>query len=141
VSLIRRLLWRLAYLLEGVYLPIRANLLGLYHLIRGHNVQWFRDPDPWCGHLGWIYCTECADIDSKSDLVIWGFHFPLTSRFILQPICGSLGHKEAVEAMAHNPNCDNNDDPIFDQPTGYFYCSRCDASLSSPLEEGSKCLK
>jgi len=130
--MIRRLFSRLVYFLEGVWLPINANLCGLYHLIRGHNVEWFKDPDLWGGHLGWIYCTHCPDTEeSETDLVIWGFYFHRISRFIIQPICGLLGHKEAAQSMTCDPD-DDSDNPVFDRPTGRWYCSRCGAEQHDP---------
>lgn len=69
---------KILYFLEGIWLPIHANLSGIHHLLRGHKVRWFEDADLWNAHLGWIWCHNCKDTEKDdnnqhNDLVIGGF--------------------------------------------------------------------
>lgn len=122
---------RIVYFFEGIWLPIHANMCGLHHLIRGHKVTWFKDPDLWIAHLGWIYCRNCADTEEDenghADLVIWGFHFYRTHR-LLQKLCGFLGHKESHESLKSIGNGQY-------IPSGEFHCSRCSANVESLLSQ------
>lgn len=126
----KRKLW---YYIDGIWLPISAQLIGLHHLIRGHHTVWFKDPDLWNAHLGWVYCYRCADTtdqDGVNDLVIWGFYLHRVHR-LLQKLCGWLGHKEAKEVLTCAKDQEDND---WNTPTGRFYCSRCIADVSSPKD-------
>lgn len=118
---------KIVCLFEGAYLPVRANVIGLYHLLRGHHTRWFKDPDLWCAHLGWIECTDCPDCEG-ADLCIWGFHFHRVHRLV-QLLCGALGHEERKEALESSGRDDEEGYPIFDKPSGHFYCSRCLADM------------
>ncbi len=129
---------KVVYFLEGIWLPIHANLSGLYHLLRGHKTRWFRDSDLEIAHLGWIYCYNCPDCDfiddndEHNDLIIWGFYLHRVHR-LLQFVCKLKGHKETKESERYTGEKDTEGNYIY-KPSGEFYCSKCLADLPSPKE-------
>jgi hypothetical protein len=124
---IERFRWWFWWHCEGLWLPINARLHALWHLVRGHKVRWYADPDLWTGHLGWIECVDCPDTKDGVGLVIWGRHAVWRMR-IAQWICGKLGHRDYQHPyMLSEPGPDGEHVKLYQYHV--WHCGRCLADV------------
>ncbi len=119
--------WKLWSHLSCRGLALRAHFIALAHVLRGHKVAWFRDPDPWMGHFGWIWCEDCPDTEDHVGLVLWG-HDSQWFRWLASKVCGWLGHPGQVEATKWAGEVDEHGEHVM-APCGDWFCSRCAASM------------
>jgi DNA-directed RNA polymerase subunit RPC12/RpoP len=93
---------------------------ALRHMLRGHRVRWFADPEPWVGILGDVQCETCS-------LLIW-IRSSRALLWLAQRLCGWLGHPGTEEwiRVPYPPSEDT-------MGTGCYCCSRCLADVPAPL--------
>lgn len=127
----RGILWNL----EGAWIPVHAQGVAFWHLIRGHRVSWFNDPDLWNGHLGFICCTECRDCNGE-DLCIWGHHW-LWLDWVMWRVCAMRGHTEAFEWRRAVYDADgellsDSEGETVYEGSGRWGCDRCLGDMPAP---------
>lgn len=110
---------------------IQARAIGLYHLLRGHDLRWREDANPWCGNFGFIVCHDCPDTDGRVGLVIYARSWSWWMKAAMK-VCGWLGHPGETPVREWKGK---NEEMVFEDIPGLTGCTRCWAEFGDRLEE------
>lgn len=108
---------------------IHARTEALWHLVRGHRLEWRGGVDLWTGHTGCITCVACPESsDGQSDVVFWSRYWRWIN-WIGEIVCGAQGHRELRHPQRWS-GADNADgEPIMVDVEHEWYCYRCGAHV------------
>ena len=108
---------------------IQARFSAIGHLLRGHDLRWRVNGDPWSGCFGDIECSSCPDSsDGKTDVIVWCRQNQLWSLFA-QLVCGWLGHPDLRHPQRSTGWNEATNRGDYEDIKDRWYCYRCMADV------------